>query len=164
MPNGVDMARFYLAPARRRLALLLALVVAGLWSSAADASDLTGSWRGSWISCTTGHKGTLIAEFRQINSCQYEVVFRGTFFKILPFRYAVTLDVVGYDGETTYLAGSADLGRLFGVFHYRAQANACCFTADYTSCKDQGRFEMTRSCPHRTRTSTAPSNCCSMVR
>ncbi len=140
------------------LALVAAASVLGA-GRAAHAADLTGNWRGTWVSCTSGHQGTLTGRFRQVNPHQYEVEFRGTFFKILPFRYSVTLDVVGYDGETTYLAGSADLGRMFGEFQYRAQATPCCFTADYTSCKDQGRFEMHRTPATRTRMASAPSDC-----
>jgi hypothetical protein len=77
---------------------------------------------------------------------QYDVEFRGRFFKILPFRYSVTLDVVSDDGQTVELAGSAFLGKMFGTFHYRASATACEFVSNYTSCKDSGCFNMRRVC------------------
>jgi hypothetical protein len=77
---------------------------------------------------------------------QYDVEFRGRFFKVLPFRYSVTLDVVRDDGQTVDLAGESYLGRMFGTFHYHAAATHCEFVADYTSCEDDGRFMMRRAC------------------
>lgn len=137
---------------RQRVLPLLAVVVSmTVGHASAEATELSGCWRGSWQSCTSGHQGPLKARFRRLNDCQYEVEFRGRFFKIFPFRYAVTLEVVADDGETVYLAGSEDLGRLFGVFHYQARATACEFRASYTSCKDEGEFVMRRSCCSRRR-------------
>jgi hypothetical protein len=112
----------------------------------ARAVDLSGCWEGRWCSATTGHKGPLEATFRRCSPTKYAVEFRGRFFKILPFRYSVTLDVISDDGQTVELAGSAFLGKMFGVFHYRAVADQCEFVSDYTSCKDSGRFTMRRVC------------------
>jgi hypothetical protein len=72
------------------------------------------------------------------------VDFSGRFFKILPFRYSVTLDVIRDDGRTIELAGSSYLGRLFGTFRYQAQATEDRLTADYASCKDRGQFVLCR--------------------
>lgn len=74
----------------------------------------------------------------------YRVTFNGRFFKIFPFRYQVTLRVVSDDGESVTLSGSSHLGRIYGTFTYRATATACSFVSRYDSCKDDGKFVMTR--------------------
>jgi len=106
-------------------------------------NDLSGSWRGSWTSCTSGHKGPMRAEFCRLNNGDYRVNFRGRFFKLFPFRYSVVLKVVE-EGDVVRLNGSSYLGRMFGTFCYSATADACQFRADYTSKKDNGVFSLTR--------------------
>lgn len=127
--------------------LLVAAVVAAWSCGVADATDLSGCWSGSWQSCSTGHSGVLRARFTRCDESRYDVEFSGRFFKILPFRYAVTLAVVADDGGTVTLAGSSFLGRLFGTFHYSATATDGRFTARYTSKQDEGRFDLTRANP-----------------
>lgn len=133
---------------RRRLLSTLSFAALSLTGavgySAAHASDLSGAWQGRWNSCTTGHNGILRATFCRISATQYRVDFRGRFFKVLPFRYSVVLNVVSEYGDTVRLRGSSYLGRRFGTFHYDAVATACRFDATYTSCKDNGRFRMTK--------------------
>ncbi len=131
--------------------LLLAVVIVGalLATSPVQATDLSGHWSGSWRSCTSSHKGPLRAKFCAINDSQYRVEFTGRFLLLLPFRYEVTLNVVSDDGETVQLAGSSYLGRLFGTFHYRAQATPCRFTASYCSGDDRGLFILHRTCHGR---------------
>jgi len=122
------------------LALALILAVAG----PAQAVDLTGSWTGRWESTSTGHAGLLRATFRPCGEGRWAVDFSGRFFKILPFRYSVTLRVVEDEGDRVTLAGSSWLGRMFGTFCYRADATACAFEAHYTSKKDSGVFRLRR--------------------
>lgn len=124
--------------------LVLGLVVVIGLAAPVQAADLSGSWAGSWQSCTTGHSGVLRATFTKCSEIQYRVEFTGRFCKILPFRYSVTLDVVEDTGESVKLAGSSYLGRLFGTFCYTASADGCSFTAHYSSKKDQGRFDLWR--------------------
>jgi len=119
-------------------ALLLAL------ASPARAVDLSGDWRGTWTSATTGHAGPLFATFTPCGADRYRVDFSGRFFKIFPFRYSVTLRVVEDRGDGVVLAGSSWLGRLFGTFTYRADATACRFEACYASRKDRGTFHLAR--------------------
>jgi hypothetical protein len=126
---------------------VLAAVVTGVFVTPAQAVDLSGGWSGCWQSTSTGHSGVLRAELTRCNDTQYRADFSGRFFKILPFRYAVTLDVIEDDGETVTLAGSSFLGRLFGTFCYKATADGCRFTAHYSSKKDWGRFDLTRTAP-----------------
>lgn len=124
------------------LSVVLAVVSAG--ASRLEAADLSGCWVGSWQSCTTGHKGPLKAEFTRCGADAYRVTFRGRFFKIIPFTYTVTLDVVSEDAEGVELAGRSYLGRMFGTFSYQAAADACRFTANYSSKKDSGVFRLAR--------------------
>jgi hypothetical protein len=127
----------FLAP----LALSILLAVA----TPARAVDLSGSWAGSWESTSTGHAGPLRATFRPCGEDRWAVEFSGRFFKLLPFRYSVTLRVVEDAGDRVTLAGTSWLGRLFGTFCYRADATACRFEAHYTSKKDTGVFRLARA-------------------
>lgn len=111
----------------------------------ASAVDLSGCWTGSWQSCTTGHSGVLRARFTKCGATQYRVDFSGRFCRLLPFRYSVTLDVVEDCGDRVTLAGSSYLGRLFGTFGYTATADGGTFSAQYTSKKDDGRFDLRRA-------------------
>jgi hypothetical protein len=110
------------------------------------AAELAGCWEGRWESCTSGHQGPLNAKFCKVDDTHYRVDFSGRFFKIFPFHYSVTLMVTGQDGDTLLLSGTSYLGRMFGTFHYSARATDCSFVADYTSCKDRGRFILHRAC------------------
>jgi hypothetical protein len=125
-------------------ALTIALAVVSAGASRLEAADLSGCWTGSWQSCTTGHKGPLRAEFTRCGADAYRVTFSGRFFKVIPFTYTVRLDVVSEDADGVVLAGSSYLGRLFGSFSYRATADECRFTANYSSKKDSGVFRLTR--------------------
>lgn len=125
-------------------ALTIALAVASTGASRLEAADLSGCWTGSWQSCTTGHKGPLRAEFTRCGADAYRVTFSGRFFKVIPFTYTVRLDVVSEDADGVVLAGSSYLGRMFGSFSYRATADECRFTANYSSKKDSGVFRLTR--------------------
>jgi hypothetical protein len=123
----------------------LAIVICGVLASqsAAQATDLSGCWSGTWQSCVTPHRGPLNAEFVRINANQYEVFFNGRFFKLLPFKYSVVMTATEQDG-VVYLSGSKYLGRMFGTFSFSATATDCQFDATYSSCKDNGLFTMTR--------------------
>jgi hypothetical protein len=126
--------------------VLLALTVAG-GASTARAADLSGCWDGYWQSCSSGHQGPLSATFCRTDPNHYQVTFTGRFFRFIPFRYTVTLSVLADDGQTVTLGGSHDLGRLAGTFTYRATATSTNFTANYYSCKDQGKFVLSRCAP-----------------
>jgi hypothetical protein len=129
---------------------LISLLVALLLSadSRADqlppAPDLSGNWSGRWESGSNSHQGPLRATFRRINDTQYRVVFRGRFWVVVPFRYAVTLDVVGQQGDRVLLAGSSRLGPIFGTFEYSAEATESDFIATFRSRNDHGVFVLTR--------------------
>lgn len=107
---------------------------------AASATDLAGCWRGCWEDCKSGHSGPLKARFEKCDDAHYRATFSGRFFKVIPFRYSVVLNVVGQDGASVLLSGDSNLGILFGTFHYEGRATEHDFTADFTSRRYQGRF------------------------
>ncbi len=136
---------------RKRLVALRFAVVLTVWALGAGgklarATDLSGRWHGNWKSCTDGHSGPLNASFCKLDDTQYRVNFSGRFLKIIPFQYSVTLNVVSDIDGVVKLAGDSYLGRRYGTFHYEATATETKFTADYTSCKDDGRFVLSRCC------------------
>jgi len=108
-----------------------------------DAADLSGCWSGTWQSCVTPHNGPLNAEFVRLDANNYEVFFSGRFFKLLPFKYSVVMTATE-DNGIVYLSGSKYLGRMFGTFSFSATVTDCQFNASYSSCKDNGCFQMTR--------------------
>lgn len=127
-----------------RGAACLALLVASLVLAAESrAVDLSGTWSGTWQSDRCRHRGPMWATFTKIDEKHYCANFRGRFFKIMPFRYSAVLTVVE-DGDVVKLSGSSYLGRVMGTFTYEATATATDFNANYTSCKDWGRFCLTR--------------------
>ncbi len=113
------------------------------FAATSPAADLSGSWSGYWESDSTGHRGPLRCTLTKLDNGAYRANFSGRFFKIVPFRYSVDLDVV-QDGDTVSLAGEQRLGRRLGDFHYNAEATCQDFIANYSSCKDNGRFVLTR--------------------
>jgi hypothetical protein len=126
-----------------RFTPILTLLILLAAPSAVLAIDLSGTWSGRWGSNQTRHNGALHADFVRIGENQYEVFFRGRFFKILPFKYSVVMTAVEQDG-VVQLTGSQNLGRMFGTFTFVAAASDCEFNANYSSCKDSGYFAMTR--------------------
>lgn len=105
-------------------------------------TDLSGKWKGSWRSAKSNHQGRLKAKFVRRDADHYRATFSGTFFRILPFRYVVTLQAIEDDGRV-YLSGSKRLP-IFGVFHFDAEADGDYFHAFYRSRNDHGVFELHR--------------------
>lgn len=109
-----------------------------------SAGELDGRWPcGSWIDTNSGHQGPLKARFRQTDDCHYRVVFTGKFAKVIPFRFATTLNVVGREGDKVILAGES---RLMGFykFKYDAVADEHEFNAHYSSGRWTGEFNLSR--------------------
>jgi hypothetical protein len=128
---------------RRVLVLVLSIGLLVLTPAACPAVDLSGCWSGTWQSCVTPHRGPLNAEFVRLDANRYEVFFNGRFFKVLPFRYSVVMTATEQDG-VVYLSGSKYLGRAFGTFTFNAAATEGSFNANYSSCKDNGTFNLCR--------------------
>jgi hypothetical protein len=131
-----------------RVLLMLLLFLAGFPLQAGEpcacAPDLSGAWpSGKWESIADGHSGPLSATFERLDASRYRVVFRGKFFGFIPFKFTVTLDVVGQQGDRVLLAGSSKLP-LFGTYTYNAEATGCEFVANYSSKLDHGTFRLKR--------------------
>ena len=125
--------------------LIASLMICSFVNSQEKGStpNLAGSWSGNWFSDGSGHKGTMKAVFRSVGPDSYEVTFSGRFFKVIPFRYKATLSVTGKEGDKLILTGSQKLLG-FGTFEYSALADDASFMANYSSKKDNGRFELYR--------------------
>lgn len=108
--------------------------------------DLSGTWKGTWVSCKSGHNGKLRATFCRLNDKQVQAVFVGSFAKILPFRYKAVLDIVHEESGMIVVRGSKRLGPLMGTFSYQATITADRFDATYNSKRDWGKWSMSRCC------------------
>ncbi|QEL15330.1 hypothetical protein [Limnoglobus roseus] len=127
----------------RSLAVAFALLAAS--PAFAQDSPVAGSWSGYWISDTSGHRGPLRATVRPVDGgSAYRATYRGRFAAVIPFRYSMTMNVVGSDGGTTYLAGEQRLP-LFGTFRYSATVTDADFVSSFDARRDRGRFVMTRT-------------------
>jgi hypothetical protein len=116
------------------------------WASAARAEepvDLSGKWRGEWVSCQTGHCGRLSARFCTIDDTCYRVQFAGTFWVAVPFRFTVNLAAAPQADGTVVLTGSPRLP-FFGTFQFAAVATERDFQATYSTARDNGRFTLHR--------------------
>lgn len=116
-----------------------------LWAGGAcSAGELDGRWRnGSWTDSNSGHEGPLSAKFCQQSDGNYRVVFTGKFAKVVPFRFATTLNVVGRDGDKVVMAGES---RVLGFvrFTYNASADEHHFNSHYSSRRWNGEFNLSR--------------------
>jgi hypothetical protein len=119
-------------------------VVSGGTVSAIATPSLNGSWTGSWNSHTTGHQGPLSASIRPAADGTYQANFQGKFFKVIPFRYQMRLQVVASGDGFVELAGSKKLGPLMGYYSYRAVVQGDSFQATYNTKRDRGTFQMRR--------------------
>lgn len=109
-----------------------------------NADDLEGRWSsGSWIDTNSGHQGPLRGYFRPTSDCNYRAVFTGKYAKIVPFRFSTTLNVVGREGDKTYLAGESRFP-LFGRFTYSGVADGHHFNMQYDSRRWRGEFNLER--------------------
>jgi hypothetical protein len=125
--------------------LLLVLILQLPARADEPAPDLSGRWpSGSWRSETTGHTGPLRATFHRRDDGDYRVIFRGRFWGVVPFRYGITLHVIGQQGDTVSFAGSSGQGPILGTFTYSGEASATDFQATYQSRNDHGVFLLSR--------------------
>ena len=93
---------------QRFLPLLVIGLFAFLTGAPVRAGELDGRWRhGSWTDANTGHEDALRGRFREKSDGNYRVVFTGRFAKVIPFRFATTLNVVGRDGDKVIMEGES---------------------------------------------------------
>ena len=118
----------------------MALIVSSIPSLGVAASP-NGSWRGSWVSQTTGHTGPLKARIRQTGDDTYRAVFVGRFAKVIPFVYPAKLQRV--PGSCDCYTSSQRLP-LMGTYRMTATVTPRRFHANYSSRKDRGTFDLSR--------------------
>ena len=124
------------------LVLTIPLTIFTTQGAATPAGELDGRWpHGNWTDSKSGHQGPLRARFSEQCDGNYRVVFSGKFAKVVPFRFATTLNVVGRDGDNV-LAGES---RVMGFrMSYNAVADACNFNSQYCSRRWRGEFNLSR--------------------
>ena len=128
----------------RLLVMVIFFMTAAAWFSTVSAEDLSGNWKGTWANSNNRHTGPLRGRFIALNESQYRVVFRGRFFAVLPFRYAVVLDAEEQEDGSIRLRGSTFVSRRYGTFEYDATVRDGHFESTYTSSKFQGTFSLDR--------------------
>ncbi len=125
------------------LILVLALSAQAIPTQPVMADELDGRWRGGWQSCSTGHHGKLNAQFCRIDETHVRATFKGTFAKVIPFRYRPVLDIVHEQPGLMILQGNKKIP-LGGNFQYNATISGGQFNATYRSRRDHGTWQMQR--------------------
>jgi hypothetical protein len=126
------------------LSVIAVLVLSPIQLQAEDKLDLSGKWSGSWRSEISDHTGPLKAKFTVLENSKVQARFSGRFFKIIPFRFNVTLEIVADKDGVVTLKGKEDLGRTLGTYTYNATYSKGKFVAKYVTEKDKGVFEVSR--------------------
>jgi hypothetical protein len=119
-------------------------VLSPIQMQAEDKLDLSGKWSGSWRSEISEHTGPLKAKFDVLDNSKVQARFSGRFFKVIPFRFNVLLEIVETKDGVVTLKGSQDLGRTLGTYTYKATYSKEKFVAQYSTEKDKGVFEVSR--------------------
>ncbi|MFK7768534.1 MAG: hypothetical protein AB8B55_15030 [Mariniblastus sp.] len=125
------------------LTIFCVLVVQSLNANSALSDELAGNWRGGWQSCNSGHRGKLNAQFCRIDSTHVRATFKGTFAKVIPFRYRPVLNIVHEEPGLVVLQGNKKIP-LGGNFQYNATISNGQFNATYRSRRDHGIWQMQR--------------------
>ena len=125
------------------LLILAALAILILSTQISSADGLDGRWQGGWQSCKSGHHGKLNAQFCRIDSTHVQAKFKGTFAKIIPFRYRPVLNIVHEEPGLIVLQGTKRIP-LGGSFEYNATITGDQFSATYRSRRDNGVWQMRR--------------------
>ena len=111
---------------------------------AEEKLDLSGKWNGTWRSEISDHAGPLKAKFTVLEDSKVQARFNGRFFKLIPFHFNVTLEIVKNEGGVVTLKGKENLGRTLGTYTYNATYSKGKFVAKYSTEKDKGVFEVSR--------------------
>jgi hypothetical protein len=105
--------------------------------------DVSGNWSGRWHSAANNHSGKISATFCQSNHNTMRTQFRGTFAKVIPFRYTTNLTIASQSPGLTVLSGSRRLP-LGGEFNYYVTMTDQCFHGTFSSKRNRGTFIMSR--------------------
>jgi len=125
----------------KNLATIACFVLAFACALPNASSANEGQWRGSWQSCTTGHRGKMKAQFCRVDETHVRAKFTGTFAKVIPFRYRPVLDIVHESPDLMILQGNKRLP-IVGNFQYSATISGNQFNATYRSRRDYGVWSM----------------------
>ena len=112
-------------------------------SQTAAAQDLSGNWSGQWLSDANGHRGRICATFEQVSPNVVRANFRGTFAKVIPFRYSTNLCVGSQSRGLTVLSGAKRLP-LGGEFRYYVEMTDSNFNGSFASRRNRGTFLMAK--------------------
>ncbi len=126
------------------LSALAVLVLSTTQLQAEEKLDLSGKWNGTWRSEISEHNGPLKAKFTVLNDSKVQARFNGRFFKLIPFHFNVTLEIVKNEDGVVTLKGKENLGRTLGTYTYNATYSNGKFVAKYLTEKDKGVFEVSR--------------------
>ncbi len=109
----------------------------------ACGQDLSGNWSGHWRSSANNHRGRICATFEQIGPNTVRAKFRGTFAKVIPFRYATNLCVASQQPGLTVLSGAKRIP-LGGEFRYHVEMTDRNFIGSFASRRNSGTFLMSK--------------------
>ncbi|MCS5630767.1 MAG: hypothetical protein NZ744_08045 [Pirellulaceae bacterium] len=123
---------------------LAVLVFTPIQSQGEEKLDLSGKWNGTWRSEISDHTGPLKAKFTVLEDSKVQARFNGRFFKLIPFHFNVTLEIVKNEDGVVTLKGKENLGRTLGTYTYNATYSSGKFVAKYSTEKDKGVFEVSR--------------------
>lgn len=121
-----------------RLIALTTLAVLTCFATESQAASPTGSWRGSWSSQTTGHRGPLKAHIRQTGDGNYRAIFVGRFAGVIPFVYPARLERV--PGTCNQYSAKQRIGS----YRMTATVSGNRFQARFRGRRDSGTFNMSR--------------------
>ena len=135
---------FKLAVTILSICALAVVVLSPTQLQAEEKLDLSGKWNGTWRSEISEHSGPLKAKFTVIEDSKVQARFNGRFFKLIPFHFNVTLEIVKNEDGVVTLKGKENLGRTLGTYTYNATYSNGKFVAKYSTDKDKGVFEVSR--------------------
>ena len=135
---------FKLAVTILSICALAVVVLSPTQLQAEEKLDLSGKWNGTWRSEISEHSGPLKAKFTVLEDSKVQARFNGRFFKLIPFHFNVTLEIVKNEDGVVTLKGKENLGRTLGTYTYNATYSNGKFVAKYSTDKDKGVFEVSR--------------------
>ena len=135
---------FKLAVTILSICALAVVVLSPTQLQAEEKLDLSGKWNGTWRSEISEHSGPLKAKFTVLEDSKVQARFNGRFFKLIPFHFNVTLEIVKNEDGVVILKGKENLGRTLGTYTYNATYSNGKFVAKYSTDKDKGVFEVSR--------------------
>ena len=124
----------------RSAVMILVFLSLAAFAPSANAASPAGSWRGTWSSQTTGHRGPMRARIRPIAPDTYRAIFVGRFAGVIPFGYPATLKrVAGTSNRYTSsqrlpllgtyrMTASVTTGRFYATFQGKKDRSWCLFS------------------------------------